>query len=196
MFRSLYDAHAFNGDPHPGNYLFHGGGRVTFLDFGLVKHFNDVELKPLISMVRNLCVDNDPEAFRRSMEEAGFLVRAAPLSTDEVVDHMAVFYQLVRKPEPLTITPDYASAVVRRFFDLRNPITNYVAIPRSYVILQRINLGLFALLGELNATANWRTIAEEIWPFVRAPASTPIGEAEGPWLARRSAAMPGAAAAS
>jgi hypothetical protein len=195
VFRSLYEAHAFNGDPHPGNYLFHGGGRVTFLDFGLVKHFCDVELKPLISMVRNLCVDNDPEAFRRSMEEAGFLVRDAPLSTDEVVDHMAVFYQLVRQPAPLTITPDYASAVVRRFFDLRNPITNYVAIPRSYVILQRINLGLFALLGELSATANWRTIAEEIWPFVRAPASTPIGEAEAAWRATRPTVVPGAAAA-
>ena len=91
------------------------------------------------------------------MEEAGFLVRDAPLSTDVVVDHMAVFYQLVREPGPLTITPDYASAVVRRFFDLRSPVSNYVAIPRSYVILQRINLGLFALLGELNATANWRT---------------------------------------
>jgi hypothetical protein len=31
---------AFNGDPHPGNYLFHRGGRVTFLDFGLVRHFS------------------------------------------------------------------------------------------------------------------------------------------------------------
>src|ERR1022692_2758292 len=27
VFRSLYEVHAFNGDPHPGNYLFHGGGR-------------------------------------------------------------------------------------------------------------------------------------------------------------------------
>src|SRR5580693_4072120 len=33
VFRSLYEAHAFNGDPHPGNYLFQPGGRVTFLDF-------------------------------------------------------------------------------------------------------------------------------------------------------------------
>src|ERR1019366_6422299 len=47
VFRSLYEMHAFNGDPHPGNYLFHGGGRVTFLDFGLVKHFTDHELRPL-----------------------------------------------------------------------------------------------------------------------------------------------------
>ena len=45
IFRSLYDVHAFNGDPHPGNYLFHGGGRVTFLDFGLVKHFSADELQ-------------------------------------------------------------------------------------------------------------------------------------------------------
>ena len=136
-------------------------------------------------MVRNLCVEHDPEAFRRAMEEAGFLVRNAPLSTEVIVDHMAVFYQLVRESAPLTITPGYASAVVRRFFDLRSPVAAYVAIPRSYVILQRINLGLFALLGELNATANWRAIAEEIWPFVRAPASTPIGEAEAAWRASR-----------
>jgi predicted unusual protein kinase regulating ubiquinone biosynthesis (AarF/ABC1/UbiB family) len=188
VFRGLYEAHAFNGDPHPGNYLFHGGGRVTFLDFGLVKHFTDEELRPLVAMVRNLCVENDPEAFRRAMEEAGFLVPNAPLSTDVVVDHLAVFYQTVREPGRLTITGDYASAVVRRFFDLRSPVAAYVSVPRSYVILQRINLGLFALLGELNATANWRAIAEEIWPFVRGPASTPIGAAEAAWRARRSAA--------
>jgi len=187
VFRSLYEAHAFNGDPHPGNYLFHGGGRVTFLDFGLVKHFTTDELRPLVAMVRNLCVENDPEAFRRAMEEAGFLVPNAPLSTDVVVDHLAVFYQTVREPGRLTITGDYASAVVRRFFDLRSPVAAYVSVPRSYVILQRINLGLFALLGELNATANWRAIAEEIWPFVRGPASTPIGEAEAAWCASRAA---------
>jgi predicted unusual protein kinase regulating ubiquinone biosynthesis (AarF/ABC1/UbiB family) len=185
VFRGLYEIHAFNGDPHPGNYLFHGGGKVTFLDFGLVKNFTQTELKPLVSMVRDLCVDNDPEAFRVSMEGAGFLVPGAPLSTDTIVDHMAVFYDTVRHPGPLTMTEDYASAVVRRFFDLRSPMAPYVSIPRSYVILQRINLGLFAVLGQLRATADWRSIAEEIWPFVQAPPSTPMGHAEASWLATR-----------
>jgi predicted unusual protein kinase regulating ubiquinone biosynthesis (AarF/ABC1/UbiB family) len=185
VFRSLYEVHAFNGDPHPGNYLFHGGGRVTFLDFGLVKHFSPNELRPLMQMARHLCVDNDPEAFRHSMEAAGFLRPDAPLSTETIVEHMAVFYDTIRKPGPLTITGDYASAVVRRFFDVRSPVAGYVSVPRSYVILQRINLGLFAVLGELSATADWRAIAEEIWPFVRAPASTPMGEAEAAWQASR-----------
>ena len=170
VFRSLYEAHAFNGDPHPGNYLFGGGGRVTFLDFGLVKHFTDDELQPLVSMVRHLCVERDPEAFRRAMEQAGFLAPGAPLPTEQVVEHMAVFYDTVRERGPRTMTGEYASAVTRRFFDFRSPLAAYAAIPRSYVILQRINLGLFALLGELSATADWRGIAEEIWPFVQGPA--------------------------
>jgi predicted unusual protein kinase regulating ubiquinone biosynthesis (AarF/ABC1/UbiB family) len=184
VFRSLYELHAFNGDPHPGNYLFHGDGKVTFLDFGLVKHFTGTELLPLMNMAKNLCVDDDPEEFRRSMVTAGFLRPDAPLSTDEVIEHLAVFYSTVRKPGRMTVTGDYASAVVRRFFDVRSPVAEWVAIPRSYVVLQRINLGLFAVLGEMLATANWRMIAEEIWPFVLGPPSTPIGEAELAWRAR------------
>jgi predicted unusual protein kinase regulating ubiquinone biosynthesis (AarF/ABC1/UbiB family) len=185
VFRSLYEAHAFNGDPHPGNYLFGGGGRVTFLDFGLVKYFTADELRPLIDMVKFLCVRNDPEAFRAAMVEAGFLLPDTPLPTGTIVEHMALFYDTVRERGPRTMTGDYASAVTRRFFDFRSPLAAYVQIPRSYVILQRINLGLFALLGELSATADWRGIAEEIWPFVQGPPSTPMGEAELPWRQKR-----------
>jgi len=186
VFRSLYELRAFNGDPHPGNYLFHGDGQVTFLDFGLMKHFTAAELLPLAAMARNLCVRGDPEGFRRAMETAGFLALGAPVSTEVVVEHLAVFYAMIRERGPVTVTPEYATAVVRRFFDMRSPVAPYVSIPRSYVVLQRINLGLFAVLGELGATADWRGIAEEIWPFVLGPPATPIGEAELAWRARRS----------
>jgi hypothetical protein len=53
------------------------------------------------------------------------------------------------------------------------------------VIVQRINLGLFAMFGDMRATADWRGISEEIWPFTQAPPSTPLGEAEQPWLESR-----------
>ena len=190
VFRSLYEVHAFNGDPHPGNYLFHGDGKITFLDFGMVKHFTDTDLLPLMEMARTLCVDRNPARFRASLEEAGFLVPGAPLTDAEIVDHLAVFYQLIRESADVTVTGEYASAVVRRFFDVRSPVAQYARIPRSYVILQRINLGLFALLGEMHATANWRAIAEEIWPFMQAPPSTAIGVAEQDWLAARPPVAP------
>ncbi len=184
-FRSLYELRAFNGDPHPGNYLFEPGGRVTFLDFGLVKHFTDDELTPLVRMIEALCVQEDPGAFRAAMEEAGFLEAGAPVGTDQVIEHMSLFYDMVRRAGPRTMTSDYASAVARRYVDFSSPLATYAAIPRSYVILQRINLGLFAILGEMNATADWRAISEEIWPFMDVPPATPMGAAEARWLAAK-----------
>ena len=181
-FRSLYALLAFNGDPHPGNYLFEPGGRVTFLDFGLVKYFTPAELGPLVAMIDTLCVRNDPDGFRRAMEEAEFLERNAPIPSEDVAMHMSIFYDSVRERGPRTMTGEYASALARKYVDFKNPLTPYARIPRPYVILQRINLGLVAVLGEMNATADWRGISEEIWPFSQAPPSTPLGEAEVPWL--------------
>ena len=183
-FRSLYELNAFNGDPHPGNYLFEPGGQVTFLDFGLVKHFKAGELDPLIHMIETLVLRYDPEAFRRAMEEADFLEPGAPIPTEDVVAHMSLFYESIRHRGPRTMTSEYSSAVARRYVDFKNPLAAYAKIPRPYVIVQRINLGLFAILGQMNATADWRGLSEEIWPWVKAPPSTPMGEAERPWLAQ------------
>ena len=183
--RSLYRLHAFNGDPHPGNYLFHGQGRVSFLDFGLTKHFRAEDLAPLADAVRFLVIENDGDRFRESLERAGFLRPGAPVPTEAVVDRFGLFYATVRRDAQMTITPAYASAIVRRFFDSRGPLAPYSDVPRAYVVLQRINLGLYAVLGSLHATANWRRIAEEIWPFVNGPPSTLIGEAEARWEQER-----------
>ncbi|HET9781354.1 MAG TPA: AarF/ABC1/UbiB kinase family protein, partial [Candidatus Dormibacteraeota bacterium] len=95
VFRSLYRLHAFNGDPHPGNYLFHRGGRVTFLDFGLTKLFTDDDLAPLVDAVRFLVFEKDYEGFRASLERAGFLKPDAPVGTDVVVDRFGQFYGTV-----------------------------------------------------------------------------------------------------
>jgi len=191
--RSLYRLHAFNGDPHPGNYLFHGRGRVTFLDFGLTKRFNDQDLVPLVEALRCLVIEKDGECFRSALERAGFLKPGAPVPTEMVVDRFGLFYSTVLQDAPMTITPAFASAIVRRFFDAKGPLAPYSDVPRTYVILQRINLGLYAVLGSLNATANWRRIGQELWPFVLGPASTPIGEAEARWERQRADEEPAAA---
>jgi predicted unusual protein kinase regulating ubiquinone biosynthesis (AarF/ABC1/UbiB family) len=181
VFRSLYRLHAFNGDPHPGNYIFQGDGRVTFLDFGLTKHFTAEDLAPLEDAVRFLVFDKDYEAFREALERAGFLIAGAPVPTSVVVDRFGQFYETVLEDAPMTMTPEFSSAIVRRFFDARSPLASYSDVPRAYVVMQRINLGLYAVLGSLHANANWRRIAEEIWPFKQGPPATPIGEAEARW---------------
>jgi len=190
VFGSLYRFGAFNGDPHPGNYLFGPDGQVTFLDYGLVKRFTTEELRPFEDMIKAMVQDRDVAAFRRIVEDVGLLKAGAPFTDAEVGDYFGHFYSFIDEDEVLTMTEEFASETVQRFFDTSGPhgeVMKAANVPRSMVIIQRINLGMYAILGELRATANWRRISEEQWPWVDAPPSTELGRAEADWRARRTA---------
>ncbi len=183
-FGGIYQLHAFNGDPHPGNYLFHPGGRITFLDFGLCKRFTEAEVKDFEDMITAMVIDRDLAAFRRVIERIGLLSPDLAVSDEELVAYFGHFYEFVMDAREMEITPEWSSDSVRRFFDLSGPhaeIMKAANLPPSMVIVQRINMGLFALFGDLRARANWRAIAEELWTFVDGPPSTPMGERIAEW---------------
>ncbi len=188
VFGSLYRLHAFNGDPHPGNYLFRPGGQVTFLDFGLVKRFDRAEVLLIGDMLKAMVIDRDIKEYRRLIEGIGMLAPGNTFTDDEVQDYFGHFYDFVQRDEVSTITSDYASETVRRFFDSSGPygpIMRAANVPPTFVIIQRINLGLYAIFGQLRATANWRRISEEIWPFMEGPPSTDLGRRAAEWAAAR-----------
>ena len=187
VFRSLYRFRAFNGDPHPGNYVFHGGGKVTFLDFGLVKHFTDDDMATFIAMITAAVIEPDPARFRTIVEDAGLLVPGAPVDTEETGRYFSHFYEPVRESREMTWDTEYATSIVRHTFDRSSPIAQYATVPRAFVFIQRINLGLYALLGHLGARGNYRLVAEELWPMTNGAPSTEIGRAEERWLRERSA---------
>ena len=182
VFRSLYGMHKFNGDPHPGNYIFHEDGHITFLDFGLVKHFTETEMNTFISMVKSAAYESDIPTFRQVLEKAGMLQLNAPVETDEVGTYFGRFYEPVRQDQEITWTPSYASGIVRHTFDRSSPIAQYATVPKPFVFIQRINLGLYAILGELGASGNYRAISKEIWPFAEGQPSTEMGRREADWL--------------
>lgn len=185
VFRGINRLGMFNGDPHPGNYLFAPGGRVTFLDFGLVKAFSPDETRVFHEMIRTLVLRRNGEAYRRALESIGLLRPDPSLSTDQVVEYFSHFYDLVMEAGWRTVEHEYASETVRRVFNSKSPVAKAVSLPAMFVIVQRINLGLYALLARLGATADWRRIAEELWPMVDGPPSTPLGEEEALWLEAR-----------
>jgi predicted unusual protein kinase regulating ubiquinone biosynthesis (AarF/ABC1/UbiB family) len=188
VFRSLYRFNAFNGDPHPGNYLFEPGGKVTFLDFGLVKRFDANEIELMQAMVRAVVIDRDLGEYRRVIERAGLLNEGVALSDQAIADCWAMYYDFVRDDKVATLTAEYASSAARRYFssdgDFREVLRNS-NLPPTFVVLQRINLGIYAILGRLHATANWRRIAEEMWPMTDGGPASPLGELEHDWLASR-----------
>ncbi len=188
-FGSLYRLQAFNGDPHPGNYLFQPGGKVTFLDFGLVKHFAAEEVEVFEQLIDAMVIRRDITAFRRVLRDVGLLRDADRFSDEAVEAYFAHFYDFVLYDgDEYTITAEFASDTVRRMFkagEEHTEVTKAANVPPSFVIIQRINLGLYAIFGDLHATGPWREISEELWPFVDGPPSTSMGEAIQRWREER-----------
>jgi predicted unusual protein kinase regulating ubiquinone biosynthesis (AarF/ABC1/UbiB family) len=190
VFRSLYRFEAFNGDPHPGNYLFNPGGRVTFLDFGLVKRFRSQEVAVFADMVRALCFDHDPGRYRQLLEAANVLKRGADMTDADVLDYFGYFYEPVLDDKVMTLTHEYSSQALSKVFSRTGEVSKFGNVPPAFVIIQRINMGLFSVLASLHATANWRRIAEELWPWVDGPPSTSLGKEEGAWVRSKGKGQP------
>jgi predicted unusual protein kinase regulating ubiquinone biosynthesis (AarF/ABC1/UbiB family) len=186
VFRSLYRLHAFNGDPHPGNYLFHGGGHVTFLDFGLVKRFTPAEMAMFERMAEALPVHHDGDTYRGLLEEAGVLSPGSGMTDEQIMDYFGYYYDPVMEDSEYTFTLGYASKAMEKLLPIgptASPeIRKFGNLPPAFAILQRINLGMTAVMAHLGATANWRRIAEELWNFTDAPPSTELGRQERAWL--------------
>jgi predicted unusual protein kinase regulating ubiquinone biosynthesis (AarF/ABC1/UbiB family) len=188
VFRSFYRHRAFNGDPHPGNYLFRPGGRVTFLDFGLVKHFAEEDIELALRLADAAVINPDVKTLRRATEDAGYYVPGAPISDERLAEYSHMFWEPVRQDGVHTITAEWATDLVRGYMfggADNSDVLRYAKVPPRFVFLQRINLGVFAILGRLNATANWRAISDEIWPTVDGPPASALGEQEADWLRSR-----------
>lgn len=188
-FGAIYQIHVFNGDPHPGNYLFNPGGRVTFLDFGLVKRFDPAETKLFEDLIVEMVINRDQAAFRALVEDSGILAADAPFSDQLVEDYFSYYYRYVMEDRLTTIDADYAAGGVAHLFDMNGPyaeLMKQLNVPPAFVVVQRITLGLMGLFAQLEAEANWQAIARELWPFANGAPSTPMGEEIARWERSRS----------
>jgi hypothetical protein len=159
---------------------------VTFLDFGLVKRFTPDEVAVMESMIQAMVIDRDIPRYRQILTGIGMLQDDSAFTDQQIEDYFGHFYEFVLADETTTITSEYASETVRRFFDTSGPygdVMKAANVPPAFVIIQRINLGLYAIFGQLHATGNWRQISNELWPIVGGPPSTDLGREAATWAA-------------
>lgn len=182
VLRSIADHHAFNGDPHPGNYLFGPGGTVTFLDFGLVKRLTQQSRDDTIASVVLATLEPDAAALAELCERMGYFMPGNPLPPELILEFSAMLWGHIVDDRPFTITPAWTTDVVRTFMlkgDRFKALDRYGGLPTDSIILQRITVGVLAVLGRLHATANWHRITRELW--LGDPPATPMGEQEALW---------------
>jgi predicted unusual protein kinase regulating ubiquinone biosynthesis (AarF/ABC1/UbiB family) len=172
----------FNADPHPGNYFFEeNSDGIWFLDFGLVKRFEAVEIEHLKDRVAALR-SGDDDAVVDAIVRHGWLrpgtkidrkrmVQLARLSVLPLVDH-----------RPFTYTREYMAETIDAMFNIDGPygdVIRQMTLPRNQLILTRIHLGLGGLFARLGASRDWASILDEY--LFDAPPSTPMGVDVAGW---------------
>ncbi len=82
MLTSFVGHGLFNGDPHPGNYLFRDDGTVAFLDFGCVKRV-DQPMRAVFCEFVASTIDGDAQRLMQAVQDLGYAPPGSPMSAGE-----------------------------------------------------------------------------------------------------------------
>jgi predicted unusual protein kinase regulating ubiquinone biosynthesis (AarF/ABC1/UbiB family) len=171
----------FNADPHPGNYLFHDDGTVTFLDFGCVKRMSP-EMQHGFWEQALAALDEDADRLVQAFVEHGFARADDPPPGDKALIWMRQNFAPLHQQQPFTFTPEFAAELIGQMADMDKEVMRRVTVPKDFVFTNRIFFGLYSVLSELRATADWRAIFDE---DVTRHATTELGHLEADYFAAR-----------
>jgi predicted unusual protein kinase regulating ubiquinone biosynthesis (AarF/ABC1/UbiB family) len=176
VFQSIIEHGAFNGDPHPGNYIFDTEGEVvTFLDFGCVKYFPDGMMTNWRALVISH-LEGRKTDFRALLIELGFITEATKLDTELLYDYFRYFYEPFAEDRVFAFTAEYNAQSLKMVFSPEGRfagLTKQVNMPPDFAFVNRIQWGIWSMLAKLGATGNWYRIHRE-YLYGDAP-STEIG---------------------
>ena len=156
VFDSMYRHCVFNGDPHPGNYLFQPDGGVVFLDFGCVKYFSPAFILDLQALNRAL-VERDKSAFEVLLKKMRVVLPDRPYDLDELWTFFCYHTEAFRENRVFTFTKDW----VREAFSVMDPSKQTrINLPKDFVFLNRITFGLNSIMLKLDASENFHDLHE------------------------------------
>jgi predicted unusual protein kinase regulating ubiquinone biosynthesis (AarF/ABC1/UbiB family) len=187
VFASLHRHGIFNADPHPGNYLFHEDGTVSFLDFGCVKRFSKERVSEMSSLV-DAALACDAPGVLRAFVNVGLLADTDAHGLDP--DRLLEFYRGALRDrwdeQPFTYTPESVAKIAASTYQPLgewSDVTGRLQMPKDLLFLNRITVGTSFILGHLYARADWRSIDSEI-RHDGLP-TTEFGHLEATWRIRR-----------
>ena len=175
----------FNADPHPGNYLFHDDGRVSFLDFGCVKRLRREQVDSMVEIGR-VCMREDVLGTWRACVEGGFCRSTDPVTPEEVYEFWRGSWEMWWAEQPFTVTPESAARWTEHKYSPTGPSANsfrYFTASPEYTTMGRIEVSAASLMGELRATNYWGSMAAEF--FEGSAPVTALGRLDHAFFAER-----------
>jgi predicted unusual protein kinase regulating ubiquinone biosynthesis (AarF/ABC1/UbiB family) len=186
FFGTLLHLRRCSGDPHPGNYLLLDGGRVGFLDFGLMRDV-DPDYLALERGVARAAEANDAQGVFDGLVAAGFLPDPSRFEPERLLAQLQVTGEWYYEPGFRRFSPAYVADLMERSSSPRSPYfedMRQMTLPPQALLIRRMEGLLLSTLGELRAGADWHAIAREY--FADSGPSTDLGEQDAAfWRARR-----------
>lgn len=172
-FDTLMGACIYNGDPHPGNYLFEDDGRVTFLDFGCVRAYSPAMIDSWKFLQRGM-LDDRPNDVKDALVTLGLAPKKGRFDWDHQMRVMEYLYRPFKSKVPFTYTDEY----VKESYDLlvlKSPNQRTAQMPAEWLLLNRLQWGMNAVLAQLGATSLWGTMFRRAAESKTEPVRMPAG---------------------
>jgi predicted unusual protein kinase regulating ubiquinone biosynthesis (AarF/ABC1/UbiB family) len=184
-YGSMFRHGRFSGDPHPGNMILLDDGKVAFLDFGLFKSV-EPEITERELACQRAVVENDPERLHQLLAELGFLPEPERLDPAVLFDYVVEGIWWYTRDESVRLNQKIVSTVAIETGDPRSKhfsAMRHQDIVPEHLFGRRLELLTLAVLGQLEAEANWYRIARE-WMYDDEP-HTELGKLETEYLRGR-----------
>jgi len=155
----------FNADPHPGNYLFHSNGEITFLDYGCVQVIPE-ERRPDARALHRAAVQQNDEEFGRCVSK---LLNAKP---GDLERRARAYTRLCFKPlfdQPFHITRSYAASLVDEMKTMalaarKTPKEEFFSLPPEMLFMNRLQFGFYSVLARLDVETNYAAVESAFLP--------------------------------
>jgi hypothetical protein len=191
-FHSMDYLGRFNTDSHPGNFLLRDDGSVAFLDFGNVKVCSPEWIKNGNRAMRAI-MNDDREAFLDAVVDLGYVHRREHLDVDWLIEQVRLASEWFLTDHEVKIDPEYVGRMIAQMMDPQFisrgvRVARDLKVPTEEIWYRRVEIGVFAVLGQLRATGNWHGIARET--IFADPPSTPLGEQAAAYFRERGMTLP------
>lgn len=154
-----------HADPHPGNFMLTGDGRLCVLDFGATAKLPDGIPSPLGRMTR-LALDGRSEELLDLLRREQFVRQGVPVHAEDVLAYLSPFTEPLAT-EYFHFTLTWMQRQAARVGDLRSPDARTgrsLNLPPHYLLVYRVTSGTTGILCQLDAELAIRDIVERWQP--------------------------------